>query len=79
MKTTTQQNIDDLIEEVTYHHHDNKVTVCFLKLKSDFYVIGTSGAVDRSTFRPEIGEQYALENAKNKVWELEGYYNSKTF
>lgn len=69
----TLEHIDSLIESKEFYHHDSKVKICFLKLKGDFYVIGESGVLDRTKFNSEIGEKYALENAKNKVWQLEGY------
>lgn len=73
MSAVTQEMIDNSIESVEYHHHDKKVTVCFLKTKQDFYVTGISGVVDRTKFDAKIGEKYALENAKNKLWELFGF------
>lgn len=76
-KKVTKEKIDNMIENVSYYHHDNKVTICFIKLKNDFYVTGESGVVDRATFRKEIGEKYAFENAYQKIWILEGYHLAK--
>ena len=69
----TEDKLNDLIEDVQFYHHDRKVTICFIKLKCDFYVTGESGVLDRSQFNKEIGESWALKNAFSKLWGLQGY------
>ncbi len=73
MKKVTEEHLQNLIESVSYHHEDSKVTVCFITLKNGFKVTGTSGVVNRADFDPKIGEKYAYENAFNQLWALEGY------
>ncbi len=69
----TQERIESLIDKVSYHHEDNKASVCFITLKNGFIVTGISGVVDKTNFNKEMGEKYAYQNAFNKIWELEGY------
>lgn len=74
MKKITQEYLESLIESVSYHHEDNKVSVCFITLKNGFKVTaGTSGVVNRIDFDSLIGEKYAYENAFNQLWALEVY------
>jgi hypothetical protein len=49
------------------------MTVCALTLRNGFIVIGESAAASPSNFDEEIGRKIARENARNKIWALEGY------
>lgn len=50
-----------------------KVMVCELTLRNGFTVRGESAVVSVANFRQDVGERISYENARNKVWELEGY------
>ena len=50
-----------------------KVMVCELTLRNGFTVRGEAATVSKKNFNTEIGEKISRENARNKVWELEGY------
>lgn len=50
-----------------------RVTVCELTLKNGFTVRGESAVVSIENFDAAIGEKVARDNARSKVWELEGY------
>lgn len=49
------------------------MTVCCLTLQNGFNVIGESAAASPENFNEEIGRKIARENARNKIWPLEGY------
>ena len=49
------------------------MTVCCLALKNGFQVIGESAAASPVNFNAEIGQKIARDNARNKIWALEGY------
>ena len=67
-------SIDSVIVEEAYHQFPTTtVTVCLLKLKNGFCVIGESAAASPENFDLEIGRKIARENARNKIWQLEGY------
>lgn len=51
----------------------NCTTQCILVLKNGYTIIGKSSCVDPAEYDKGMGEQYAYENAFNKIWELEGY------
>ena len=50
-----------------------KVMICELTLRNGFTVRGEAATVSKENFNTEIGEKISRENARNKVWELEGY------
>ena len=50
-----------------------KAMVCELTLASGFTVRGESACVSVENFDEGIGQEISRENARNKIWELEGY------
>ncbi len=49
------------------------LTFCILTLENGFTVTGESACVSPENFDAEIGKKIAYDNARNKVWMLEGY------
>lgn len=49
------------------------LTFCILTLENGFTVTGESACASPENFDPEIGKKIAYENARNKIWQLEGY------
>lgn len=49
------------------------VTVCCLTLRNGFTVIGESACASAANFNAELGRKIARDNARNKIWQLEGY------
>ena len=81
----TQEDINAKIKDAKFTVlEDGRTTICNLYLENGFTVRGESACVSKENFNKNIGEQIAFENAKEKVWELEGYllaeniYRSKT-
>ena len=50
-----------------------KAMVCELILRNGFSVRGESACVSKENFNEEIGRKISYEDARNKVWMLEGY------
>ena len=48
-------------------------TACLLTLENGFTVLGESACASPENFDEEIGRKIARDNAKNKIWALEGY------
>lgn len=66
--------IDDVIIAELFHvFPSTTLTVCCLKLRNGFTVTGESACVSPDNFDAELGEKIARENARNKIWALEGY------
>lgn len=49
------------------------LTYCVLVLRNGFTVTGESACASPENFDAEIGRKIARDNAKNKIWLLEGY------
>ncbi len=70
----TPDHIDSVIIKEQYHVFDGAcLTVCCLTLKNGFTVAGESACASPENFNVEIGQKIAKENARNKIWALEGY------
>lgn len=70
----TQEDINAKIKDAKFTVlEDGRTTICNLYLENGFTVRGESACVSKENFNKSIGEQIAFENAKEKVWELEGY------
>ncbi len=68
------QMIDETICSEQYHvFPGTTMTVCALTLRNGYIVTGESAAASPENFDKEIGRKIARENARNKIWELEGY------
>lgn len=66
--------IDAAIASEQYHVFPNTtMTVCALTLQNGYIVTGESAAASPENFNQEIGRKIARENARNKIWALEGY------
>lgn len=70
----TPEGIDKKIESETYTiMPSGKTIVCELTLRNGFTVRGEASVVSRSNFNEEVGRKISREDARNKVWQLEGY------
>lgn len=70
----TPTDIENAIASEQYHVFANSTfTACLLTLKNGYTVIGESACASPENFNIEIGRKIARENAKNKIWALEGY------
>lgn len=70
----TPDMIDATIERAIFTRiQGTTLTYCTLMLKNGFTVTGESAAVSMENFDQEIGEKVSRENAREKIWALEGY------
>jgi len=49
------------------------LTVCVITLKNGTHVVGESACISPENFDAEIGKKIAYQNAREKIWALEGY------
>ncbi|WEE38594.1 Gp49 family protein [Acinetobacter sp. TAC-1] len=49
------------------------LTICILTLENGFTVTGESACASPENYDRIIGQKIAYENARNKIWQLEGY------
>jgi Phage protein (N4 Gp49/phage Sf6 gene 66) family len=70
----TPQRIDEVVIKEDYHvFPGTSLTVCCLTLKNGYTVTGESACVSPENFNVELGREIARNNAKQKIWALEGY------
>ena len=70
----TPTDIDNTIVSEQYYVFPNTTfTVCLLTLKNGYTVCGESACASPANFDAAIGRKIARENARNKIWALEGY------
>jgi hypothetical protein len=66
--------LDDQIARVLYHvPEDTTLTICTLVLQNGYTVTAESACADPRNFDPQIGRDISYENARKKIWQLEGY------
>lgn len=66
--------IDSRIVGEQYHVFEGTTTtVCCLTLENGYTVIGESACVSAGNFDAELGQKIAKQNAREKIWPLEGY------
>lgn len=70
----TPDRLVDVIKGEQYHVFEgSQLTVCCLTLENGFTVTGESACASPENFNAELGRKIAFDNAKNKIWALEGY------
>lgn len=70
----TPEHIDAQILSEQYHvFPGTTLTVCALTLRNGFQVVGESACASQENFDEEIGRKIARDNARGKIWALEGY------
>lgn len=69
----TPADIDAAIAEETYQVFFGVLTICVLRLRNGFLVTGESACASPENFDEALGRRIARENARNKIWTLEGY------
>ena len=75
----TPDKIDAVISSEAYHvFPGTTLTVCCLTLRNGFTVTGESAAASPENFDAEIGRKIARQNARDKIWALEGYLLKET-
>lgn len=68
------EDIDAAIVTEAYHvFPGTTLTVACLTLANGYQVVGESACASPENFDAELGRKIARENARNKIWALEGY------
>ena len=67
------KHIEDTIKKCEFFKMTDVLTVCVLTLRNGFTVTGESACASPENYDKQIGEKIARENAKEKIWTLEGY------
>jgi hypothetical protein len=62
-----------IMSEHYYRFPTTTLTICALKLRNGFIVTGESAAASPENYDEAIGRKIARDNARAKIWALEGY------
>lgn len=62
-----------IVSEASYVFPGTQTTVVLLTLTNGFTVLGESACASPKNFDIELGVKLAKDNARNKIWKLEGY------
>jgi hypothetical protein len=67
-------DIDSAISTVSYTTlPSGKVMVCEIILRNGYSVRGEAATVSKENFDEDIGKEISFKNAREKIWQLEGY------
>lgn len=66
-------HIDAQIAAQEYAVFGGVFTVCVLTLANGYMVVGESACASPQNFDADLGRKIARDNARNKIWALEGY------
>ena len=70
----TPERLEEVIVSEQYHVFPNTTfTACLLTLANGYTVLGESACASPENFNADLGRKIARDNAKNKIWALEGY------
>ena len=69
----TLESMEAKIETENYTVVDGVFTICTLKMRNGFYLVGESAPASPANFNAELGKKFARENALRQLWKLEGY------
>lgn len=70
----TPAHIDAMIQDENYWNPPGTATtVCHLTLTNGFSVIGMSAPASPENYDEQIGRDIARKNAREQIWQLEGY------
>ena len=72
-RLNSQMISDAIASEQYYVFPGTTMTVCALTLRNGYIVTGESAAASPENFDRDIGRKIAFDNARNKIWALEGY------
>lgn len=68
------EHIDGCIKEVKHvRMPDGRTTICEITLTNGFTVRGESSCISAENFRADIGQDVSFRDARDKIWQLEGY------
>lgn len=72
--SVTEADIAESIERCDYHLlPETTITVCVMRLRNGYNVIGYSACADPSKFNRDLGESIAYADARRQVWPLLGF------
>lgn len=81
MKKLTQTHLDEITKDAAIEYlvlPGTNITICTMTLPCGFVLIGKSVCMHKDTFDKAVGENLALKEAEDKLWELEAYHRMRS-
>lgn len=72
-RLTPEQSDGVMVSRQFHVFPGTSVTVCCLELENGYNTVGVSAAASIDNFDEEIGRRLAFDDARDKIWALEGY------
>ena len=72
-RVTPERLEEVIVGEDYYIFPGTTLTVCCLTLVNGYTVLGQSACASAENFDEELGRKIARNDAKDKIWALEGY------
>jgi Phage protein (N4 Gp49/phage Sf6 gene 66) family len=77
-KTPHRVSLDSMLEKIAesefiYPRCIETMTICIMKMKNGYSVVGKSAPADPENFDKELGQKFAKEDCIRQLWALEGY------
>ena len=72
-RVTLERVEEVIVGETCYVFPNTTVTIVLLTLANGFSVTGENACASPENFDEGLGRKIARDNAKNKIWALEGY------
>jgi len=70
----TEEMVDKEIEKAEcLVFPETTVTICCITLKNGWHVIGSSDCVDPEEYNETAGQSYAIQDARDKIWQFLGF------
>lgn len=69
----TPEFLQSEVVDVEYRRLTGTMTHCTITVKNGFTFTGESACADPNNYNQELGEKFALENAKSKMWVPYGF------
>jgi len=73
MEKIERDELEAMVSNVSYTV-SGTLTVAVVELYSGFKAVGKSACVNPADFDAKLGEKYAVSDAIDQLWELEGYH-----
>lgn len=77
-KTPNRVTLDSMVEKIEAEEYLNPeviphLTICVLRLKNGFSLVGKSASADAENFDVDLGRKFARLDAIEQMWSLESY------
>lgn len=63
----------EITEEAFLHIPNSTITICLMRMKNGYQIVGHSACVSSDNFDEKLGEKIARQHAIDQLWPLFGF------